>query len=355
MLLSGGLSGGEEHGHVLSQRRVGSHERGDVLLVQLVGQRQIGDGIQVVADEGRGGGSQNTDDAAVVFLLVQGESQTAGTLAVGHAGDHGVHVVHAGTALQVVVTGGLGNGQGRALIADGRDALGDFVQKLNGEQGLAGVAEDDFLEHVAFHAVDDLGLAHERQQLLVGKLVQEPGQAGDGSGRGNLLHVLVVAQDFIQRRLALIIVVLLTGGHSVDGLSEDGFGVVFQNLLDKRIEGGIQAQERGDVGHDRVQNETADAGFVQRRDIALVVAGRDDLQIVGQLGTADGPQGRDGQALGCDIRGGSVQLVHKENGRLSGMGLGIFDGFVDDLMGIKHLRICRVPVVVGMGHQTGAG
>ena len=73
-----------------------------------------------------------------------------------------------------------------------------------------------------------------------------------------------------------------------------------------------------------IQNETGDAGLVQRRDIALVVAGRDDLQIAGQLGGADSPERRNGQTP--DVTSGVVLFSSSMN-RMASPG----DGF-------RHIR-----------------
>lgn len=346
---------GEEHGHVVGQRRAGGHEGGHILLVELVTHGQRGHGVQVVANERRRVRRQRANQQAVVGLLIQSVCQAAGAVAVAHVGNQVVHVVHSGADAQLVVAVGLGDSHRIALVGDGGDALGDFVQQLNGEQRLAGVAEDDFLQDIALGAVHNLGLAEQRQQLLIGVLVQETGQSRDGSGRGNLLHALVITQNLVQRRLAVVIVVLLLGrGRDVDGLAENCFGMILQDLTNKGIQRGVEAEERAHIGGDVIQNETGDAGLVQRRDIALVVAGRDDLQIAGQLGGADSPERRNGQTLGRDVGRRSVQLVHEQNGRLPGMAFGVFDGIMNDLMGIKDLRVGRVAVLVRVRNQSGA-
>ena len=342
--------GGDAHG----ERRVAGPKGLYVVDVQTLRAQQ---GHEFAAVVGRQVGHvrrEGLDVERIVLLFVQGVEHAAGFVVVSQGLNKPGQIVHGCLSLHLVVDQRLAEGLDVGLVGHVADVAGNFVQQQLGEAGVADVADDCFAQRRGLLAVDIVRDGQRGQQFLVTERIQEFGQSGNRTGRSNLFHLVALVEDFLDASGAVVVIVAARSNRD-SGPAEDDVRVLGQHSLDKRVQLGINSQEGLGVGHDGVQRETGQAGVIQAGDVALVVTGDDDPQVVRQAHRADGPEGGDGQGLGRNVRGRTVQLVQEQNRRLPGIGGSVLDGVMNDGMGIKHLLVAGVAAGVGGRNQTGAG
>ena len=129
-----------------------------------------------------------------------------------------------------------------------------------------------------------------------------------------------------------------------------------EHLLDPDVQTVAEDRdERSGVGFHVEDREARQARFVEGSDVALVVAGDDDPDVVGQLHVAHPAQGHQGQRSGGHVGGCAVDLVEEEQRALTRVGLGVVDAFLDDLVRVEDLLVTLRTVILGVRHQAGTG